>query len=42
MEYPCDGHDCYDRGNFHATCMACPLYQQKLKRKIEEKTNEEK
>lgn len=25
--YPCYGHKCYDRGNFHVTCPACPLYK---------------
>lgn len=25
-EYPCEGHDCYDRGNFHVGCEMCPLF----------------
>lgn len=25
--YPCEGHDCYDRGNYHATCWQCPLHK---------------
>lgn len=24
--YPCRDHDCYDRGNFHVGCEACPLF----------------
>lgn len=35
MKYPCDGHDCYDRGNFHVTCIECTLYKQKEKRGME-------
>lgn len=35
--YPCDGHDCYDRGNFHVSCSACPLYKHKNVFKKEEK-----
>ena len=25
--YPCNGHDCYDRGNYHASCRQCPLHK---------------
>lgn len=26
--YPCSGFECYDRGNFHASCTQCPQYGQ--------------
>lgn len=25
-DYPCDGHECYDRGNYHVSCPSCPLH----------------
>lgn len=31
-DYPCYGHECYDRGNFHIGCSACPLFKKEDKR----------
>lgn len=25
--YPCYGHDCYDKGNYHMSCIGCPLHK---------------
>lgn len=25
--YPCTGKDCYDRGNYHISCGACPYHK---------------
>lgn len=26
-DYPCNGHECYDKGNYHASCTTCPLHK---------------
>lgn len=25
--YPCYGHDCYDKGNYHISCTECPFHK---------------
>lgn len=25
--YPCYGHNCYDRGNYHTSCAGCSLHK---------------
>lgn len=28
--YPCTGIDCYERGNFHISCIQCPCYKRDI------------